>query len=64
MTEPTRIYDGQPIRPPIAEEVWYEVRCPRCGWHITDLTAGSKCRKECPKCKRTVIRSIPQKEAA
>lgn len=50
-----------PIR---REEVWHEVRCPRCGWHIVDLVAGSKARKKCPQCHMIVIRAIPEQKAA
>lgn len=53
-----------PIRRDDPEEVWHEVRCPRCNRHIVDLVAGSKARKTSPSCKALVIRAIPESKAA
>ena len=55
-----------PPAPPkeIREEVWHEVRCPKCGAYLFELPRGGKGRSTCRKCKITVIREIPERKVA
>lgn len=56
---------SEPTPPtPIREEVWKEIRCPKCGRYLFELPVpAGKGKGTCPRCKITVIRDLA-KEAA